>query len=168
MAARKILKHLRTRQVLVDAHNVCYSDHGLRTRMLNDPESARQALEQRIGQRPRVLCFFDGGPMGQRGTRMRQGRYGHDSGGGREADDSIIQWLQAHPNTPACVVTHDRHLSDRAHALGAIIIRNNDFLEWITPEDKPVLGSHKPPLPDTNEVAFWLEAFGEDPPDETK
>lgn len=159
MPGRRIRRLLRSARILVDAHNVCYADAHLRRLMLEDPERARHALEARIGERSRVLCFFDGGPGGRSGPRWRQGRTGHDSGAGCEADDQLIRWLQDHQEESCCVVTRDRHLGERARALGARLVDNDAFLEWLAPEQPPVHEDHSAAEGD---VDFWLTTFGVD------
>lgn len=157
-------RNARHRWVLVDAHNLLYPDRELGRHMVEDPERARRALEQRLAGRSRIHLFYDGGPGGQPSRQQRHGLEIHYSGAG-SADDQIIAWLRAHPDRRSVVVTADRELAGRARAHGATIAGAGILdVQAVPPAATQRPGvedaDRRPPSP--GEVEDWLRWFGID------
>ena len=104
-----------------------------------DRDAAVRALAGRLGQMVRatgaeVAVVFDGRPPAGLDEGLHAGvavRYAR-RGGRDAADDRIVEDLQADPERAGVVVvTSDRDLRDRVHALGAGIKGTGEFLTWL-------------------------------------
>lgn len=84
----------------------------------------------------------------------------HYSGGGKTADDWIIEFIRGKSGPRDwIVVTNDRSLGDQCRHLGARVERSEQFRARITKER----GGEKPDGP--VDVDEWLEIFGANPDD---
>ncbi len=156
------MRGTRPEAILIDAHNLLYADAALRALMHRDQEAARRELLERLGDAAATWVFFDGGPGGVTSATMH-GRIHVDWSGPHSADDRIIAWLTRHPGTRALVVTDDRPLAARCRHAGARVQSCVAFLAGLdVREDERTPADGKPPLPDADEVAYWLRQFGGD------
>lgn len=156
---RRHKRRLHQQRILViDGHNVCHQDDHLQRLMQRDPESARRALEQRIGERAQCHIFYDGGPGGEE-RRQHHGSLAIHYSGNRSADDCILEWLSYQDCDLVSVVTDDRGLQLRVRGSGAQTVRVSDFLNSLhqTEPDKP--GIDEVP-PSQDEIDFWKNEFG--------
>jgi hypothetical protein len=119
-----------------------------RRRLIHDTERLRRR------ERRRIVLVFDGPapPAGAPGADVRY------SGPGRSADDVILDWLREHRDRRGwAVVTEDRSLADQCRWLGARIEKCAVFRGRLLDAGE----GDKPERVD--DVAYWLEVFGDDP-----
>jgi predicted RNA-binding protein with PIN domain len=149
---------------IVDGHNLLGQTPGL---SLTSPED-RRALLARLtafcrGKRTRMTVFFDGDPPeGWRSDMHLGGVRVLHSGGGRSADDAILEMIRK-SRAPADVtlVTSDRALYERGRHLGAKGMLGHRFREMMSREPHSrSFGGDKPERPSPEEVAYFLELFG--------
>jgi len=154
-------RHAPTRRgpvhTVIDAHNLIYADAQLRAYM-DEPEAARAALLALVHGVPRLRLVCDGGPGGQPSVAVRQGVTVVYSGR-RPADDAIVDWLVAHPQLHAVVVTDDGALARRARIVGARVLGCVAFLQGLPAALGTEHDARRAP-PSAAEVERWLSLFG--------
>ena len=158
MSRKNKRRLIKQRIRVIDAHNVCYQVPSLRQHMNNDPERARRAFEDMIGDQNRCHVFYDGGPGGEQRRQHRGSLVIHYSGL-RSADDCIVEWLSYQDCHEITVISDDRHLQMRAKELGTRVSNVIDFLNNIDEQDTHQPGIDELPPSDT-EIDFWKEQFG--------
>ena len=143
---------------VIDAHNVCYQVSSLRRYMHDDPERARRAFEDMLGDQDRCHVFYDGGPGGEERRQHRGALVIHYSGE-RSADDCIIEWLSYQNCHEIIVISDDRHLQMRAKERGTRISTVVDFLNNLdhSAGDEPRIDEVPP---SDSEIDFWKDQFG--------
>ena len=157
--SRRKKRRLSKQQIrVIDAHNVCYQVSSLRQYMHNDPERARRAFEDMIGDQDRCHVFYDGGPGGEERRQHRGSLVIHYSGE-RSADDCIVEWLNYQNCNEITVISDDRHLQMRAKELGTRISTVVDFLNNLDEQKIQEPGIDEIPPSDT-EIDFWKDQFG--------
>ncbi len=152
--------------VIIDTYNVLHVEGVLPPEMAGVDVDGLAALiaHSRFGS-DAIWLICDGVPSGAR----RSGRIVIEgSGHKRSADDHIISLL-AHDSAPrrTTVVTSDRALRQRAKALGAQLLKSDEFLRQLA-QDGAHTRARGPSLPDPRrsvplsqrEAQGWMRLFG--------
>jgi uncharacterized protein len=152
-----------------DGHNLLGQTPGL---SLRSPEDRRRLVSILASfcrdRRCRMTVFFDGEPpAGWPAAPSQIGgvRVLH-SGRGNSADDLILETIRK-SRAPADVtlVTSDRALYERGRHLGAKAILGHAFREMMARSPRGASPpADKPEKPSKEEVDYFLEAFGPEPP----
>ena len=121
---------------LIDGDNLLGTWPGRRRTAGERRELAREVFRWAAGKRGRTVLVFDGSPPHEKPPH-------HDvvfSGGGRSADDWIVEHVKRQANPGAwLVVTSDRALGDRCRHAGARVQRCDEFRPTLRQpnKDKP-------------------------------
>jgi predicted RNA-binding protein with PIN domain len=151
---------------LVDGHNLLGQIPGL---SLSEPSDRQRLVTLLAGfartRRCTITVVFDGAPPSGWPADRRVGRVRVlHAGGGRSADDALLDLIRRAPAPrDVILVTSDRALYERGRHLGAQGLHGHKFREILAAA--PARGpSDKPDRSEPDEVAYYLKAFGADPP----
>lgn len=139
---------------IIDGDNVLGTWPGKRRSDADRRELVRSIARWSHRERRRAVVVFDGPepPVPPPAHDV------HYSGGGKSADDWIIEFVRRGTDPRGwVVVTNDRSLQDQCRHLGARVERCERFRERLAQPD----GGEKPSGP--VDVDEWLEFFGSDP-----
>lgn len=146
--------------LIIDGHNLIGA---LPDIQLNDPEDEARLLARLRGYRSvtgrDMVVFFDSGdlpvPAGRAAHLSSPGIAVYFSGPGQTADDAIVEYLRgrSQPGQYA-VVTNDAELSRRVQALGASVLRADDFSVKLVRRAGPARPKPAGPMPDPRDPAF--------------
>lgn len=153
----------------IDGYNVLHRSTTLRQRALDDLESARDLLIDRVAQYcassgARATIVFDGqGPREER-ERGARGVTGLDliyAAANKSADAIIERAVYRHPNRRnAVVVSGDRGITDLCIGLGALAMTPDAFLTTIADETSRIRAKVERDRPDT-QIARIEDSFDE-------
>ena len=139
--------------LLVDGDNLLGTWSG---RKRSNAERHRLATElpRQVGGRKKLVVVFDGTPA----PGLHFGAHVRFSGAGRKGDEVILELLRAQQDRRGwIVVTSDRSLGDQCRWLGARVERCDLFRRRLRDHVSAEKPDHE------EDVAFWLEEFGEGP-----
>ncbi len=142
--------------ILIDGHNLIGRMADL---SLDDPDDLVRLVERlrryhaRTGKR--VMVFFDRGLPG--GVSRQLSRHGVKvlfASGVDSADTMILRRLRAYRNpVELTVVSSDQALIAEAEAIGARVVRSEDFIPQLHPA--PQDSAPAKPAPSEADVAYW-------------